>query len=71
MENLHLEAADLRHIFEHSITVRDISSKFIYHKCDNSLQSVKKELEKNNFNVLGAEKDGIFGYVVRTELEKQ
>ena len=69
MENLQIEAADLRKIFEHSITVRDISSIFIYHSGDNIIQSVKIEMEKNNFDTAGVEKDGITGYVVRTELE--
>ena len=44
IRNLKLDAADLRKIFEHSITVQDISSKFIYHTGVEDSLKVKKEM---------------------------
>ena len=66
MTNLQSEAADLRKIFEKSIAVRDISSKFKYHSGENLTERVNKEMKKNSFDVVGVEKDGIKGYAVKT-----
>jgi len=69
MKNLQLEAADLRKIFEHSISVRDISSEFIYHSGKDIDINANKEIDENNFDVVGIRKNGISGYLTRSEIK--
>ena len=68
MKNLQLDAADLRKIFEHSITVRDISSKFSYHSGDEDSKKLKIEMIISDYDVMGVQNGESTGYVFRDDL---
>tara|TARA_Y100000294_G_scaffold126787_1_gene118264 strand:- start:299 stop:607 length:309 start_codon:yes stop_codon:yes gene_type:complete len=53
MKNLQLDATDLRKIFEHSITVKDISSKFSYYPGSENSKKLKIIMEKSDFDITG------------------
>ncbi len=69
VKNLQLDAADLRKIFEHSITVKDISSKFSYCSGDDDSIKIKIKMEKSDFDVMGVQNGESSGYVFRYDLK--
>jgi len=69
MKNLQLDATDLRKIFEHSITVKDISSKFSYYPGSENSKKLKIIMEKPDFDVMGVQNGERSGYVFREDLK--
>lgn len=69
MKNLQLDATDLRKIFEHSITVKDISSKFSYYPGSENSKKLKIIMEKSDFDVMGVQNGERSGYVFREDLK--
>ncbi|MBT89344.1 MAG: hypothetical protein CMN79_02470 [Spirochaetales bacterium] len=49
MTNLKLDSADLRKIFKNSITVKDISSQFVYQNGDKSIKFIIEHLISNDY----------------------
>jgi len=49
MSSLKLDSADLRKIFKNSITVKDISSQFVYQNGDKSIKFIIEHLISNDY----------------------
>lgn len=69
MKHLKSSLADLRELFEHSITVRHISEPFVSFDADHSAAQVRRFMEKKDYDVVGVRKDGLVsGYARREDL---
>jgi len=69
MTNLKLDSADLRKIFKNSITVKDISSQFVYQNGDKSIKFIIEHLISNDYDVIGIKSGGSSGYVLINDLK--
>ena len=68
MQSLKLDSADLRKIFKNSITVKDISSRFIYQNGDKTVKFIKNILITNDYDVMGIQSGDSTGYVIINDL---
>jgi len=68
MPSLKLDSADLRKIFKNSITVKDISSKFVYKDGDEKVKFIKNVLVSNDYDVMGIKSGSTSGYILINDL---
>jgi len=69
MTSLKLDSADLRKIFKNSITVKDISSQFVYKDGDKSVNFIKELLISCDYDVIGINSGDSSGYVLINDLK--
>jgi len=69
MPSLKLDSADLRKVFKNSITVKDISSRFVYKDGDNKVKFIKELLISSDYDVIGIKSSDSSGYVLINDLK--
>ena len=70
MKHLKLSSQNLRKIFEHSITVKEITEPFASFDIDHPADKVRRFMNEKDYDVVGVMKNGIIvGYVNRTEID--
>ncbi len=68
MKHLKSSLNDLRELFEHSITVRQISEPLASFDEDHPAAQVLKFMEKKDYDIVGVRKDGLVSGYVRKDL---
>jgi len=71
MKHLRSTSSDLRRLFDHSISVREIAEPLASFDADRDAASIRGFMEARNFDVVGVRENGIVvGYVRRTDLNQ-
>src|SRR5574337_72615 len=71
MKQLKSTVSELRELFEHSITAKDIAEPLVSFDYDHPATAVKQFMEQKKFDVVGIRKEGeIAGYVQQVHLDE-
>lgn len=69
MKHLKSSLANLRELYESSITAKDIAEPFISFDIDSPSANIKRFMDSKDFDIIGIRKEGLIsGYVERREL---